>query len=145
MIKALLKMGIRRFAARYDYDAGYMSHIVDTSTEAGLRLSLLPLSTRYRGPREARALWTGAMLGSTQEGDCGPCVQLIVDMALEAKVPADQIALCLQGNAQAAGDVGLGFRFSQAAIADAPVSYVRRRHNESKSAVGVSRWEPVLG
>lgn len=120
MIGAILKMGMQRFAARYNYDTGYMSHIVDTSTAAGLRLSLLPIYSQYRGPKKARDVWAGAMLGSTQEGDCGPCVQLIVDMALELNVPADQLVRCLEGDAKAAGDVGLGFRFSQAAIADDP-------------------------
>ena len=119
MIGTLLKGGFRRFAARYDYDAGYMSHVVDTSTAAGIRLSFLPLYSQFRGPKEALNVWAGAMLGSTHEGDCGPCVQLVVDMALEAKVPASQLALCLQGNAASAGDVGLGFRFSRAAIEDA--------------------------
>ncbi len=120
MIRYFLKMGIGQFAKRYNYDADYMSHVVETSTMAGVRLSLLPLYSQFRGPKEAQDVWAGAMLGSTQEGDCGPCVQLIVDMALEAGVPAEQLALCLQGDASAAGDVGLGFRFSQAAIANTP-------------------------
>lgn len=120
MISYFLKMGIRQFARRYNYDTGYMSHVVDISTAAGVRLSLLPIYSQFRGPKEARNLWAGAMLGSTQEGDCGPCVQLIVDMALEMAVPTEQLALCLQGNAATAGDVGLGFRFSQAAIENAP-------------------------
>lgn len=119
MIRALLKSGIQRFASRYKYDTSYMSHIVDTSASAGVRLSMLPFYSQYRGPKEAQNVWAGAMLASTLDGDCGPCVQLIVDMAVEAAVPAEEIALCLQGNAKAAGDVGLGFRFSQAAIADA--------------------------
>jgi len=120
MIRALLKMGAQRFAQRYNYDTGFMSDIVDTSTAAGLRLSTLSLYSQFRGPKQARDVWAGAMLGSTQEGYCGPCVQLIVDMALEAHVPAKQVALCLEGNALGAGDVGLGYRFAQAAIADTP-------------------------
>lgn len=120
MIKYFLQLGIRQFARRYNYDAEYMSHIVDTSTAAGVRLSLLPIYSQFRGPKAARDVWAGAMLGSTQEGDCGPCLQLIVDMAIEVGVPADQLALCLVGNATAAGDVGLGFRFSHAAIENAP-------------------------
>lgn len=116
MIKYFLKMGIRRFANRYNYDADYMTHIADTSTTAGVRLSLLPLYSQFQGPKAARDVWAGAILGSTQEGDCGPCVQLVVDMALELGVPAEQIACCLEGNAATAGDVGLGFRFSHAAI-----------------------------
>lgn len=120
MIRALLKMGAERFAQRYNYDTAYMSHIVDTSTAAGLRLSTLPLYSQFRGPKQARDVWAGAMLGSTQEGDCGPCVQLVVDMALESNVPAKLIVSCLEGNAGGAGDVGLGYRFAQAAIADTP-------------------------
>lgn len=119
MISTLLKMGFQRFGAQYSYDTSYMAHIADTSTAAGLRLSMLPMYSQFRGPKEALNVWAGAMLGSTHEGDCGPCVQLIVDMALQAGVPANQLALCLEGNANAAGDVGLGFNFSQAAITDA--------------------------
>lgn len=118
MIRAILKMGFRRFGARYDYDTTYMNHVADTSAAAGLRLSLLPLYSQFHGPNEARDVWAGAMLGSTQDGDCGPCLQLVVDMAIEAGVAADQIALCLDGQSNSAGDVGLGFRFSQAAITD---------------------------
>jgi hypothetical protein len=53
-------------------------------------------------------------------------------MALEAAVPAEEIALCLQGNAKAAGDVGLGFRFSQAAIADARALEELRKEIEAR-------------
>lgn len=120
MIRAFLKKGFRQFGARYDYDTSYMNHIADTSTSAGLRMALLPFYSQYRGPKEALNVWVGAMLASTLDGDCGPCGQLTVDMALEAGVPADQLALCLQSQAQSAGDLGLGFRFSQAAILDAP-------------------------
>lgn len=120
MIRTLLKIGYKSFGARYKYDTSYMSYIADTSAWAGLRLSMLPFYSQFRGPKEAQNVWAGAMLGSTLDGDCGPCVQLIVDMALEAGVPANKITACLQGDATAAGDVGLGFRFSRAAIADAP-------------------------
>ncbi|WP_259919394.1 hypothetical protein [Jannaschia sp. M317] len=120
MIRYLLNMGIRKFAKRYGYDASYMSHVVQTSSAAGVRLSLLPLYSQFRGPKEVRDVWAGAMLGSTLDGDCGPCVQLVIDMALEVQVSPDQLALCLQGDAAAAGDVGLGFRFAQAAIDDSP-------------------------
>jgi hypothetical protein len=120
MIGFLLRRGIRRFAGHYNYDAGYMTHVSDVSTSAGVRLALLPTFTQYRGPSAARDLWAGAMLASTLDGDCGPCVQLVVDMALEAQVPEGPIALCLQGAPDQAGDVGLGFRFARASIADQP-------------------------
>ncbi|MEO9514417.1 MAG: hypothetical protein ABJH45_12335 [Paracoccaceae bacterium] len=74
MISYFLKMGIRQFAKRYNYDTGYMFHVVDTATEAGIRLSLVPIYSQFQGAKEALNLWADAMLGSTREGDCGPCV-----------------------------------------------------------------------
>ena len=120
MIKSLLKKSYQRFAARYDYDPGYMFYVTDTSTSAGIRLSFLPLFSQYSGPVDARDVWAGAVLGSTLDGDCGPCVQLVLDMAVEAGIPPDHLTLCLEGQPAEAGDVGLGFRFAQAAIADEP-------------------------
>lgn len=118
MIGYFLKRSIRRFAARYNYDAGYVEHIADVSTSAALRLSALQAYSQYSGPKEARDVWAGAILASTLEADCGPCVQLVFDMAIAAQVPADQLVLCLQGLSEEAGEVGLGFRFARAAIAD---------------------------
>lgn len=132
MIKSLLKFGFRMFGRRYDYDTSYMSHVADTSISAGLRLSLFPLVSQFRGPRAAQDVWTGALLGSTLEGDCGPCAQLVMDMAVEAHVPADQLAQCIKGEAESAGDVGLGFRFAQAAIAGDPELEVLRREIERR-------------
>ena len=120
MLRALLKIGFQRFASRYNYDTTYMSYTADTSAWAGLGLAILPLYSQFRGPKAAQDVWAGAMLGSTLDGDCGPCVQLIVDMAVEAGASVDQLMLCLQGHTTSAGDIGLGFQFSQAAIADAP-------------------------
>lgn len=130
MIRSLLKTGYRRFGCRYGYDTGYMAHIADTSVSAGLRLTAFPLISQYRGP--TLDLWAGALLGSTLEGDCGPCAQLVVDVAIEAGVPADRLALCIQGRAEEASDVGLGFRFAQAAIADAPELGTLRIEIESR-------------
>lgn len=120
MIKAILRYAIRRFGARYQYDAEYMDYVTRHSTAAGVRLALLPLYTQFRGPAAARDVWGGALLGSTLEGDCGPCVQLVVDMALEAGVAGRDLAFCLQGQGGEAGAAGLGFRFARAVIADAP-------------------------
>ena len=118
MIKRWLKRTARRFGARYDYDVDYMLQVTDISTEAGLRLAALPVFAGYRKPKAAGAIYAGAALASTLDGDCGPCVQLLVDMALEGGVPRDDLLACLQGRPEEAGNCGLGFRFAQAAIAD---------------------------
>ncbi len=120
MIRALLKKSISGFAKRYDYDAAYMTQVVETSTSAGLRLGLLSAYTQFKGPAKASDVRNGASLAATLSADCGPCVQLVFDMAVEGGTPAAQLALCLQGQPQAAGDVGLGFRFARAVHTNAP-------------------------
>jgi hypothetical protein len=61
-------------------------------------------------------VWAGAALASTLDGDCGPCAQLIVDMAVKAGVDEARIIACLARDFEAAGPAGLGFRFAEAAI-----------------------------
>ena len=120
MIKSMLKAGFAKFGRRYNYDTSYYAHITDVSTSAALRISCLPFISQFHGTEDATELWAGAIIASSLEGDCGPCVQLVIDMAREANVSGDLIARCLEGQSLEAGDVGLGFRFAQAAISDDP-------------------------
>ena len=119
MIRWFLRRGARAFGAKYNYDTSYMTEVIDISSGAGLRLSAFPLISQYRGPKEAQSIWAGAILASTLEGDCGPCAQLVADMALEAGVEVSTLRQCVEGRPKEAGDVGLGFRYAQAAISGA--------------------------
>ncbi len=116
MIKWLLRRGARRFGRAHDYDVSYMLDVIRTSTGAGLRLSSFPLISQYRGPEDAQLVRVGAAFASTLEGDCGPCAQLVVDMATDAGADPVALKLCFDGDPQKAGDVGLGFLFAMAAI-----------------------------
>lgn len=120
MIRAILHWGMRKLEQRYEYDASYGHHVIDVSRGAGLRLALFPMVSQYRGPKAGQMVWAGAMFASTHEGDCGPCAQLVVDMASEAGVPPELLRACAEGRAGDAGDVGLGYRFAMAAIRDTP-------------------------
>jgi len=111
MIRTLLHSGTRSFGKKYDYDVTYMHEVIDASTKAGLALTFLPMVTQYKGPEEARAVWAGALLASTLDGDCGPCGQLVVSFALEEGVDGDQLLAAMEGRFDEAGDVGLGFQF----------------------------------
>lgn len=118
MIRWLLNRLARAFAKRYDYDTSYMIEVNHVSTGAGLRLAAFPLISQYRGPKQAQRVWAGGLLASTLEGDCGPCAQLCIDMALEAGIAPEDVTRCLNGEAASAGDFGLGFRFAMASIRD---------------------------
>jgi len=116
MLEWLLNRSARAFGKKYGYDVSYMTEINAQSPAAGVRLALFPVISQYRGPKPGWGVWAGAILASTLEGDCGPCAQLCIDMALESGVDAADIQLCLRGQAAKAGDVGLGFRFAIASI-----------------------------
>ncbi len=117
----MLRFVMRRVAAamqrRYGYDGSYMEEVAAVSSGGALRLMLLPLFSQYRGTAPID-LAAGAAVASTREGDCGPCLQLAVDMALEEGASAEDLRRALAGDAKGAGEVGLGYRFAAAAIAD---------------------------
>ncbi|SLN45461.1 hypothetical protein PEL8287_02332 [Roseovarius litorisediminis] len=118
MIKALLHRMLRKFESDFDYDASYMHEVTDAWPGGSLRYLGLSIFSQTRGP-EAE-IWAGAVIASTLEGDCGPCAQLVVNMAVKAGVDPDQIAACLRRDFERAGAVGLAFRFAEAAIHDRP-------------------------
>lgn len=116
MIRWILNRAARAFGRRYAYDTQYLMDINAASASAGARISCLPLLSQYRGPKGAEDLWAGALFASTEEGDCGPCLQLVVDMAIDAGVNAAELLACREGRSHEAGEVGLGYRFARAAI-----------------------------
>lgn len=132
MIRKFLHAQIRRFGRAFNYDVTYMLEIADVSPGAAYTLSRLPNFYRYRGPDTGIPAWTGALLASTLEGDCGPCAQLVVDMALKKGADAGALQACAEGRPEAAGAMGLGFRFAGAAIAGDPAADDLRRQIESQ-------------
>lgn len=116
MIGWFMHRGVRKFADHYDYDASYMHEVIDVSTVAAQAMMGMTKMSQFRGPRAARDVWVGSMLASTLEGDCGPCAQLVVDMALEAGVDASDLQACIEGRAPQGSDLELGYKFAQASI-----------------------------
>ncbi|MEM7330414.1 MAG: hypothetical protein AAF437_16860 [Pseudomonadota bacterium] len=154
MIKWVLKRAARAFGRSYDYDVSYMLDVIDTSAGAGARLSAFPMISQYRGPKRGQAVWTGAIFASTLEGDCGPCAQLVIDMATEAGANAVDLQRCFEGDPHLAGDVGLGFRFAMAAIhgdlaaddlqTEIEAKYGRRTVIAAAFAAATGRFYPVF-
>jgi hypothetical protein len=132
MIRKFLHSQIRKFGRAFRYDVTYMHEIADVSPGAAISLSRLPNFYKYRGPANGLPVWTGALLASTLEGDCGPCAQLVVDMALANGADADALQACAEGRPKDAGAMGLGFRFASAAIAGDIAADDLRREIESE-------------
>lgn len=114
MMKFILKKMLHNFGRSYDYDTTYMLEVADIWPGAALRYLGLTAVSQMKGP--VPEVWAGAALASTLDGDCGPCAQLIVDMAVKAGVSEAHIAACIARDFEAAGPAGLGFRFAEAAI-----------------------------
>ena len=154
MLRLILHAAARAFERRYDYDGSYMHDVIDGSVQAGLGLAVFPALVQYRGPRAAVPVWAGAMLASTMDGDCGPCAQLVLDMAVEQGASPDHLRACLAGNWGVAGGEGLGYRFAVATILDAPdqpalAAEIARRYGKrglmaASFAAASGRFYPVL-
>ena len=104
MIRKFFHAQARKMARAYNYDTSYMHEIIDISPGAAWGLSRLPAFYKYRGTPAGQIPWTGALLASTLDGDCGPCAQLVVDMALAAGAEADALQACAEGRPLEAGD-----------------------------------------
>jgi len=118
MIRWILIAAFARFARQRGYDTAYMQEVTRTWPGAGLRYLFLPAITRLAGP--APDIWAGAILASVLDGDCGSCAQLVCDDAVAMGVRPERLAACLRRDFEAAGSVGLGYRFAEAVIRGAP-------------------------
>ena len=98
MIRPLLHSIIRRFEKRYAYDATYMHEIADTSVGAFMKLGLAQAMNTHREGVPLDALFA-ARITAVRFEDCGPCAQLVVNMALEAGVAGGPDAVRVKARA----------------------------------------------
>ena len=75
----------------------YLRHIVDVSPTAFLRFAATMPFANSRNVLPADA-WFAAQLVALQREDCGPCVQIAVNLAREANVAAALIQAILAGD-----------------------------------------------
>lgn len=114
MLRAIARNRLRKMSAHYDYDVSYMEWLLDTSPSAFFKFANLMDVARHREAAPVNAYFAVKLVGALAE-DCGPCVQLVVNMAAEAGMPADQIAAVLRRDTEAMReDTVLGFRFAEA-------------------------------
>jgi len=120
MLKSIARNRTRAFGKHYDYDTHYMEAILDASPAAFLKFSKLMDAANHRESAPIDAYYTVKIAGARAE-DCGPCTQLVVNMALEAGMARDQIEAVLTRQCEAMNDdTALAFRFADAIINHAP-------------------------
>lgn len=80
------------------------------------------------------AAFAAKLVGAVAE-DCGPCVQLVADMAAEAGMPADQIeAVLTRKHNVMSPDTALGFCFADAVVRH--TSYQDEARNDVRAEWG---------
>jgi hypothetical protein len=112
----IARRSLRAFAKRYGYDVGYLEMLLNESPGAFFKFAPLMKAAAHREAVPVEASFAAKIVGTLAE-DCGPCTQLVVDMAVEAGVAKDQIEAVLQRNPRAMNEATtLGFRFADAVV-----------------------------
>ncbi len=114
------RRALKAFGARYGYDVTYMGHMLNVSPAAFFKFAALTKAALHREAAPKPAFYAAKIVGALAE-DCGPCVQLAVDMAEEAGMSPTCIEAVLTRNrADMDVDTLLGFRFADALVRRAP-------------------------
>ena len=136
MKKWIAEKELKGFEERYRYDVGYMRHMLKFSPDAFFKFAKLMDASAHRETAPVNASFAAKLVGAVAE-DCGPCVQLVADMATEAGVAADQVEAVLTRNHNAMfSDTALGFCFADAVVSEA--SYLDEARNDVRAEWGES-------
>jgi hypothetical protein len=120
MFKRFLHDRLAKLERSFGYDASYLHEVLDASAPAFFKFALFQTMSSHRD-RVPRDGWYAARIAAALCEDCGPCTQLVVDMALREDMPPEAIAALLRGDLEAAGpDAELGFRYGVAVANNTP-------------------------
>jgi hypothetical protein len=119
-ITTLASSRLAAFEREWNYDASYMRAIFASGLGAMRAMLGIERISKFRKGIPL-APWFAAKIAAAKAEDCGPCVQLVVDMAARAGVaPATLRAVITDDHAGMPDDVRLAVRFTQASLAHAP-------------------------
>ena len=104
---------INSFAARYDYDASYMHALLKSSPAGFFKFLAVTKLSRHAEAAPKEAAFAARLVGVMTE-DCGPCVQIVVNMAREAGVADSDIDAVLRRDIGAMSeDAAIGYLFAE--------------------------------
>lgn len=123
MIKWLLRRGIAKFERTWNYDASYLRHVLDADPRALMAFSKVTALGNYHRDVPAAAYCAAGIVGTMAE-DCGPCTQLVIDMAQRKGVDPDILRAIVARDVSAMPfDVALAMRFAEASLRRAPEAH----------------------
>lgn len=122
MNKAIASYLLSDFKNKYGYDVGYLEHMAEISPGAFYRYLLCTPLSSYRTEAPLEPFMVAKMV-ATKHFDCGPCLNLIINIAREAKLDDKTIHAALTHNSSPlSADADLAMRYANAVIEqDAPV------------------------
>jgi hypothetical protein len=116
MFGFLVRRGLALAAKRSNVDLRHMIALQAASPAAFRKFGKLAMLSRHRELVPVDAYYAAMLVGNVAE-DCGPCTQLVVNMASKAGVDDAQIEAVLRRDPDAlAPDAALGFRFAHAIV-----------------------------
>ncbi|HET7813611.1 MAG TPA: hypothetical protein VFL13_04495 [Candidatus Baltobacteraceae bacterium] len=149
----------KRFLAKFERQWGYDTSYARDMLDAGGYEAIAPMFgiqkvTKYRRDIPNDVLATAGLVG-VRAGDCGPCLQLGVKMALHEGVPQQTIAAVLSGDREAMSEsVRLSYDFTRSVLArdgqDGPLRealeqrYGKRAIISLAYTIAASRFYPDL-
>jgi hypothetical protein len=120
MIKWLLRRRIHAFERQWNYDAGYLHELIDIDARALMAFGKAGAIGRY-GKDIPPAPHYAAKIVSVMAEDCGPCTQLVIDMAERDGVSPEILrAIVAQDLAAMPYEVALALRFTEATLQRSP-------------------------
>ena len=120
MIARILRKQVAGFGDRYGYDVSYLQDLVDADRTGAVKTLLVGPFTRHRFGLPA-APYFAAKIVATRRADCGACLKLAIDMAVEAGVPLAAIRQLLLGSGEEAPpDMRLAARYAHAVLDNDP-------------------------
>ena len=117
--------GARRYLG--DVNMDYAWHLRDVAPSRLWRFSLIKT---VEGPRRITppGVWHAAGLAAAMVEDCGPCVQIHVNLAQKDKVDARILSALVQKRLDdVPADIALGFRFGDAVARGVPATDLREQ------------------
>ncbi len=107
-----------KFEREWGYDTSWQREMLDAGGyEAVAPMSGIAKATKYRRDIPLD-VWCAAALVGARIGDCGPCLQLGVKMALREGVPEQTIAAVLSGDRAAMSEpVRIAYDFARSVLA----------------------------
>lgn len=116
MFSRALHRQIAKLESRFGYDATYMHEILDVDSRAFWKFGLAQWMFAHRTGLPPDAYYA-ARIAAARHEDCGPCTQLVVNMALAEKVTPEIVrAIVARDFAQLSSDAALGLRMAEATL-----------------------------